>query len=94
MYSDDRQVASGCWPVVGHSEELRGLFPEPELVHHYPREGRLYANVGPFGAETGTGEMRNLTRKEAEEIGLLKSSYEQIRSSEEVEKILDLGRSR
>ncbi len=74
LYVGMEAVSDGTWPVVGHDRELAAQFdPEPEFFHEPNPDDPA---VGPYGsAERPTGELRELSREEAEDIGLLDGSY-------------------
>jgi len=78
IYSGEKLVEKGLWPIVGHDEALLALFPpQPEVFHRETAGGGSDA-VGAFGAaESPSGQWRNLTREEAEEVGLLDDTYSQ-----------------
>jgi hypothetical protein len=83
VYSSDRAVKSGRWKIIGHDPRLCSLFPgEPEIFHR-PKPG------APFGrGETARGKLRDLTREEAEKLGLLSGRYRQTYTCEFLEKQL------
>jgi hypothetical protein len=96
VYSTDEFVASGRWPVVGHDEGLRALFPaEPEMYYRkqvIPGAERAMEKIGPYGtARTASGGKRDLTQEEAEELGLLDGTYRQTYQPEQLEKHLGAG---
>jgi hypothetical protein len=75
VYSSDEPVAGGRWRVVGHDKGLVELFPRPEIFH---RPDPDEPDVGPHGAaETASGELRALSREEAEAIGVLEPDFRQ-----------------
>jgi hypothetical protein len=78
IYSGGRFVANGRWRRVGYFPELLGSFPtEPEIYHskkNFPTDDR----IGPYGsAENARDELRAITKKEAEDVGLLTGQYRQ-----------------
>jgi hypothetical protein len=82
VYSTDALVANGRWKIVGHDAALLSLFPsEPEIylrqqvIPGMPDYGK---NIGPYGSgQTASGRTRDLTKEEAEELGLLDGTYRQ-----------------
>ena len=72
-----RPVREGRWPLLGIRSELASLFPaEPEIYH--AKTGRNIENpaIGPYGsAETADNKLRSISKKEAEEVGLLSGEY-------------------
>jgi hypothetical protein len=90
IYSGDDFIASGRWKIMGHDANLLTLFPaEPEIYH---RENIISdgPEIGPYGAgETASGRLRQLTKEEAEELGLLSGAYSQVYLAEEMEKHLN-----
>jgi hypothetical protein len=82
IYSSDELVANGRWKIVGHDEALLSLFPaEPEIYHRQqviPGMPDYGKNIGPYGSgRTASGRMRDVTKEEAEELGLLDGTYRQ-----------------
>lgn len=90
IYSSDEFIASGRWKIIGHDEDLLSLFPaEPEIYH---REQIISSGpeIGPYGSgETASGQLRHLTKEEAEELGLLSGEYRQSYLAEYLEKCLN-----
>jgi hypothetical protein len=86
IYSDNEFVSSGRWQIIDHDEELLSRFPlEPEIYHidQILEEG---PKIGPYGSgETASGIMRDLTKEEAEKIGLLSGKYNQVRTGKKLE---------
>jgi len=78
IYSSDEFIDSGRWKIIGHDEDLLSLFPaEPEIYH---REQLISdgPEIDPYGVgETASGQLRQLTKEEAEELGLLSGEYSQ-----------------
>jgi hypothetical protein len=94
IYSGAEFIANGRWKIIGHDEELQSLFPaEPEIYHRkqaIPGAPELEAMIGPYGSgETASGRLRDLTKEEAEEVGLLSGEYEQIYLPGSLEKYLN-----
>jgi hypothetical protein len=88
IHTDEEAVRSGRWQVVGHDENLRSQFPEPEIFHA-PRRGSSRSDLGEYGAgETADGTLRKLDRQEAEELGLLDGTYRQVRTHDDLEEWL------
>jgi hypothetical protein len=82
VYSSDELVANGRWKIVGHDEALLSLFPaEPEIYHRQqviPGMPDYGKDIGPYGSgRTASGRMRDVTKEEAEELGLLDGTYRQ-----------------
>jgi hypothetical protein len=86
VYSGEEPIASGRWEIVGHDEALRDLFDDAEIFHKPdPDDDEL----GQYGAaEKADESLRKLTKKEADEVGLLDGGYRQILSPEQVEKLV------
>jgi hypothetical protein len=53
LYSDERQILSGKWSVVGSRKRLAGRFPSDPVIYHPVQL-----------AETADGEMRDVTEDE------------------------------
>ncbi|MDT5293479.1 MAG: hypothetical protein QOJ76_359 [Acidobacteriota bacterium] len=93
VYSSDELVANGRWKIVGHDEGLLSLFPaEPEIYYRQqviPGMPDYGKDIGPYGSgRTASGRMRELTKEEAEELGLLDGSYRQGHLAEHLEEYL------
>lgn len=96
IYTDDAAIASGRWPIVGHDDALRKLFPEEPEIYHKPRPNepkrRGVPEIGPYGsAETADGTLRNLSQSEAEALGLLEPGFDYSFSPSAVEQHLNEG---
>ena len=90
IYTDDYAVASGAWRIVGHDESLLALFAAEPEIYHSPALAFPGVSIGEFGsAETAAGVLREISREEAEEVGLLDGSYRQVHLSERVPGLLD-----
>jgi hypothetical protein len=80
VYSSLRPLREGRWRLLGIRPDLISMFPSnPEIYHR--KSGRNLENpsIGPFGsAETANGELRNLSREEADAVGLLSGDYSQV----------------
>lgn len=91
LYSGDRFVGKGRWKIVGHDEAALAHFPEqPEI--YYPPGLPEWMSKGPYGAaQRQDGSFRDLSREEAEEIGLLGEGggYRTVYQDDELEKYLD-----
>jgi hypothetical protein len=74
IYSGEEFVRRGLWKIFGHDEDLLALFPKEPEIFHYP--SRSEPALGEFGAgETPSGTLRQLGRKEAQELGLETEQY-------------------
>jgi hypothetical protein len=84
IYSGDEPVKNGTWPIVGHDEGLLELFPrEPEIFVGEALMPDVEQAVGPHGsAETPSGERRDISEEEAEEVGLTDGSYSEFHPPE------------
>jgi immunity protein 26 of polymorphic toxin system len=90
VYSGDDFIESGRWKIIGHDESLLSLFPEEPEIYHRQHADRPNPQLGPYGAgETASGKLRQLTREEAEEIGLLSGEYRQSYLPETLENYLN-----
>jgi len=94
IYSSDEFIASGRWKIIGHDDDLRALFPaEPEIYYRkqvIPGAEKHGEKIGPYGsARTPSGATRDLTKEEAEELGLLNNTYRQFYLPELLEKYLN-----
>lgn len=79
IYTDDQLIAKGMWVIVGHNDNLLNLFPSDPEIYHGPDPIFPSVQLGEFGAaETASGTMRQISKNEAEEVGLLNSSYRQL----------------
>jgi hypothetical protein len=92
IYTDDQLIVSGMWKTVGHDDKLPTLFPTDPEIYHGPDPIFPNVELGEFGAaERASGEMRQLTRSEAEEVGLLNNSYRQLFVSAHLHQLLQDG---
>jgi hypothetical protein len=90
LYSDDRQIESGRWPIIGHDDSLRELFPADPEIFHRQHTDQPNPALGPHGAgETAAGKLRPLTKDEAEKVGLLRDDFRQTYASETMEQYLN-----
>jgi hypothetical protein len=79
IYTSDDLVASERWKKIDHVEDLLALFPTEPEIYHEPQIIEGGPEIGPYGSgETASGRLRNLSKEEAEEIGLLSGEYDQI----------------
>ncbi|WP_406063103.1 hypothetical protein [Micromonospora sp. NBC_00860] len=85
VYTDDHLIRNGTWPIVGHDEGLLTLFSSDPEIYHAPDPIFADVGIGEYGsAETAAGVLRNLSEREAREVGLLDGTYRQIVTSEEI----------
>jgi hypothetical protein len=90
IYSGDEFVAAGRWRIVGHDEALRSLFPREPEIYHRKQIIEGGPTIGPYGAgETASGRVRQLSREEAEDLGVLSGEYQQVYTPEELESYLN-----
>jgi hypothetical protein len=84
VYADDDPVTSGRWRVIGHDPALAELFPsDPEIYHYSDEESGKAAS-----AETADGTLREVSDKEARDVGLADESYRQVYVAEQLERRL------
>jgi hypothetical protein len=90
LYSDDRQIESGRWSLIGHDDSLLELFPaDPEIFHPQQVDNPNPA-LGPHGAgETAAGKLRPLTKDEADKVRLFRDDFRQTYASETLEEYLN-----
>ena len=90
IYSGDQLIASGRWKIIGHDEKLLELFPRNPEIFHYPQSVPGNPPVGPYGSgETPSGQLRNLTKEEAQELGIVGGKYRQGYTPEYLETYLN-----
>lgn len=90
VYTDDQLIANGTWPVIDHNENLLLLFPKDPEIYHAPDLTLPGVQVGRFGsAESSSGDMRHISKDEAEQVGLLGGTYRQIYVSRQLQQSLD-----
>jgi hypothetical protein len=91
IYTDDRAIASGAWPIVAHREDLLSLFPSEPEIYHSPRPLFPGSDHGEFGSaeSPSSGTLRRVTEEEAEEVGLLNNTYRQSYMSTYLQELLD-----
>lgn len=80
VYSDGELIEDGTWQIVGHDEGLLRLFPSEPEIYHAPGLTVPGIDFGEFDlADLPTpGRLRQVSREEAEEVGLLDGSYRQL----------------
>jgi len=91
VFTDEVAIRNGTWPVVGHSDVARALFPDDPETYFFPGEQYPGApRIGEFGsAEQSDGTLRDVSREEAERVGLLDGSYKQSYISDCLPDVLD-----
>ena len=90
VYSDDEFVVSGKWQIISHDEKLLLLFPSEPEIYHIDQIFDEGPKIGPYGSgETASGDLRDLTKEEAEKIGLLSGEYHQSYLAEDLEAYLN-----
>ncbi len=88
-YSGREFVIEGKWPRLGNYPELAAVFDGPPPIYHAKRHHPDNESIGPYGSEESpSGELRALSKKEAESIGLTDQSYSFCRLEEEFEEYL------
>jgi hypothetical protein len=71
LLTNHEPIVAGRWRVVGNRPDLIGLFLEPEQFHQ-KLDSYGFERIGRYGsAENAAGELRHLSRKEAEEVGVI-----------------------
>jgi hypothetical protein len=76
VHTDEQQLISGIWKVVGHNETLIPSFPEPE-IYHAPDERSPHPELHGYGAaETADGRLRPISKEEAIRVGLVDGNYD------------------
>lgn len=89
VYTGDESLANGSWRIVGHDDELRKLFPAEPEIYHRAQVISGGPKIGKFGsAESASGRMRDLTKEEADALGLLTGEYRQVYTPELFERYL------
>lgn len=89
VYSEDGPVLKGRWRRVGNREDLLKLFPKSPEIFHEPSDDPEDEEIGPYGCgETAAEKLRDLTEREAKEIGLIQGTYLQTMSGETFEEYL------
>lgn len=90
IYSGDDFIASGRWKIIGRDESILSSFPDEPEIYHANQIIDIGIHIGKYGSgETASGVMRDLTKEEAEEIGLLSNDYQQVYLEEELERFLN-----
>lgn len=89
VYTGRALVVSGRWRRIDHREDLLDLFPKSPEIYHSKSDNPSDDQIGPYGSgETATGELRDLTEAEANQIGLIRGTYHQGMLEEQFEKYL------
>ncbi|MCU7724011.1 hypothetical protein ODJ79_09815 [Actinoplanes sp. KI2] len=90
LYTDDQLIAKGAWIIVGHEDSLLSLFPAEPEIYHSPDPIFPNTQIGEFGAaESPSGELRQIGREEASQVGLLDNTYRQIYLSTYLNQLVD-----
>lgn len=90
VYTDDQLIARARWPIIGHEEELLMLFPAEPEIYHAPDLPMPGTPTSEFGlAETPNGDLRPVSKEEAERVGLLSGTYRQVHHSSHLQQSLD-----
>ena len=90
LYAGDRLVGTGRWQIVGHDEAALAHFPERPELYHRPGLPQ-WLSKGAYGAaQLPGGGFRDLSREEAEEIGLLREGgYKGVYQDDQLEEYLN-----
>ncbi|WP_370941972.1 hypothetical protein AB5J62_22960 [Amycolatopsis sp. cg5] len=96
VFTGDALIANGKWPIIGHSEALLGLFPDPPEFYFRPSTSVSVGNrYGEHGAAISKGKegrtVRLISRQEAVRIGLPDVTYRQSYDEELFERMLNEG---
>jgi len=90
IYSGDRAVLSGTWPILGNYPDLLKLFDDNPERYHIKAYNLDDDAIGPFGAaETADDQLRQVGEEEAAEVGLLDRSYRGVILEEYVAEYLE-----
>jgi hypothetical protein len=93
VYTGKEFIESGRWKIVGHDDELLSLFPAEPEIYHYQLKDQPKPGIGPYGSgETAEGRLRDLSKEEAEEIGLHSEEYRAIYLPDMLEQYLNRRR--
>ena len=97
VYSGDNAIKEGRWTIVGHDDAALELFPKvPEI--YFRKQDPFHVDdpeIGEFGAAKAPGgTMRQVSKEEAAEVGLLNGDYNQGYLEPFLETWLDANRSR
>jgi hypothetical protein len=76
LYSGIDELVTGRWQIAARRTDLLSLFPG-ELERYYQKiDDADGDDMGPFGcAKNAKGELHELTKQEADQIGLLSNEY-------------------
>jgi hypothetical protein len=89
VYTGPAFIRNGRWKRVEYREDVLEMFSSEPEIYHSKTDNPSNESIGPFGSgETPDGELRELEKAEAEEIGLILGTYRQIMLEEEFEKYL------
>lgn len=95
IFTGDDFIASGRWPVIGHSEALLSLFPDPPEFYVRPSESLFGNRYGKYGAALSEGTdgstIRLISSEEAARVGLGDDGYRQFYGEEWFERMLHEG---
>lgn len=86
VYSDGVLIKSGKWKIAGNRPDLLQRFPSDPEVFYGKEDNPDDPDIGPYGsAATASGTLRNLSQREAAEVGLLDGSYQSAYLEEDLE---------
>jgi immunity protein 26 of polymorphic toxin system len=89
VYTGEESIASGRWEIIGHDKNLLPLFPSNPEIYHQQNLKDPHPQLGPFGSgETADGNLRELSKSEAQELGLLDGGYTQVLLPDSLEAML------
>jgi hypothetical protein len=91
VYSDDRLIREGRWRIVGRCERLCERFPDKPNLYLDAKKNNLLRPEDPteYGVALVAEGYRHVSKREAEEIGLLSGDYKQFYDDEEFEEYLE-----
>lgn len=85
-FTENSALDKGRWKILFNDESLLSVLPGKIERFHRPEQ----ENTKPFGvAETPEGELRKLTKEEAERLGVLEKGFEQAFTATGLEKYLN-----
>lgn len=90
VYSEFGELITGRWRIIGNQERLLSLFPGGLEVLFRQVNTLDSGDIGPFGSvKSASGELRDLSKAEASELGMLSPQFDIFLSEERFERFLE-----
>jgi len=96
LYSGERALKEGRWRIIGRDEAALAAFPAVPEIYYQKDLDPGNPELGAFGGAKapGGGAMRQISREEAQEVGLLDGTYNTTYLEDFLVQWLDQNRAR